>query len=1026
MSLRSLVTFDTTEQNVYFLEDSHASAEDAAQKRGSRLQRFVKMLLVAQDFVSASRGNPRSSRRLTARKFSLAPSLEEQVFTSSILTAHPVMTRSSKLMQRWGSALGMRFLSHRASLPGGLEGDGKQTPLNSPSELMAIVVETIHQTKISVARAAWKSMSGPMDKLRDEVASSKRRYETLKQQFDNARTSYLKEVSALRDEVRHRADPSLWGGFQNDASDVKFFVDPLHMLSPGELEFANAVIVEKLKMIFEANPCAAKMVDFAQVDTVKDHFLTQENDKMRNVIEQKLTALTESERERRRQNKELSVLERRLWEAKQSKQFVKEDLQAHCEQLVEETHEQIKRAEAWAKKCSDLETAIAAAEAAREETQAELKRSQQALLLLEAKHSQALKDAEMTAAPPKKPMARKSCTVHSLPDAKPVETLRARRASSRPRRSVKPDEEAPDPQETQEEAPQEKWEEAQEKQEEVRYLRVLRQKTRALAEEPPSRRPKELWEKARQLFATTAANAGPTAGHATHPAGGVQQGKEPVEMPTEHRHSHEAASPVQDHGHAETSSSKECLGLDSHGECSGALDERFGTREEHAGTEQDEGLSTQAMSYASRFRARVQQLIGTLAASTEESAAVAADFLHEHADTLCDTIARLATVLQSEAASKARMQERLSTLSGQVNSAAAALQNSPALKVDHNLEMVLQQMHGAQDVFCRLYADARQRCGGAAMLPPRRPHTAGRRGECEPRRSLAAKCCLLPLAPPSPQAESHPSSPAAPLPCMVITSSLRRGQEIAVFERKGAEEVSRNLPELVTQPITSKSLSPRPNTSHGRFCAGTDDRSVSPAVSPLPVPGRKGSRRTTPSPAAPSTPATPLSPRRTTDAAVARQRSAHKRKSGRLRPLLMAGDGHLESAEATAEVTRAVPRSPASEPVRAHARTKSMTTTDDPKEFELEPLAAEVTARCPQAQSPVGIDSAGSSASKAVEEPAQEPVPPPSPSHYGGSPWPPASPAVLLFEAPLLLPARSSSVSSVGNDLEGSCLAQED
>ncbi|CAE8650096.1 unnamed protein product [Polarella glacialis] len=121
------------------------------------------------------------------------------------------------------------------------------------------MAEAMYKVKLCIVRQCWAHFVRPATQ---ELQALTERYEGLKKQFHVARTAYLHEVSALRDELRIRPDPEELGA---GSPDIISFFDPTMSLQPPELKFACEVITEKLKMIFETNPGVQRGCNLTQL-----------------------------------------------------------------------------------------------------------------------------------------------------------------------------------------------------------------------------------------------------------------------------------------------------------------------------------------------------------------------------------------------------------------------------------------------------------------------------------------------------------------------------------------------------------------------------------------------------------------------------------------------------------------------------------------------------------------------------------------------------------------------------------------
>ncbi|CAK9010269.1 unnamed protein product [Durusdinium trenchii] len=241
----------------------------------------VRKLLIVLRLLSLGRHRRRAScsivARQSARKLADPLTEAEAEFLGKVLSFVPVMARTSKLMRP--------FLD---------EGDGS---------LHELAARTLHQAKVMTIRTVWKDL---MEPLKEEMEKFKNRNVTLQDQFREARTEFLKEISTLRDEVRIRGDPEKALG-DGHLKDVMFFFEPMKTLQPHELQYCLEVIKEKMKMIFEGNSDVTPTVNFGQVERLKELLISSEVTKHKETINQMSMEIVELERERRHLQRELAV-----------------------------------------------------------------------------------------------------------------------------------------------------------------------------------------------------------------------------------------------------------------------------------------------------------------------------------------------------------------------------------------------------------------------------------------------------------------------------------------------------------------------------------------------------------------------------------------------------------------------------------------------------------------------------------------------------------------------------------------------
>jgi len=183
--------------------------------------------------------------RKTGRDDFLSLDLDEQGFVSKVLVMPAVLWKSTRLLKSFQVQMD------------GLQAEDVSTDMQTSA--WNGMAEAMYKVKLCIVRQCWAHFVRPATQ---ELQALTERYEGLKKQFHVARTAYLHEVSALRDELRIRPDPEeLVAG----SPDIISFFDPTMSLQPPELKFACEVITEKLKMIFETNPGVQRGCNLTQL-----------------------------------------------------------------------------------------------------------------------------------------------------------------------------------------------------------------------------------------------------------------------------------------------------------------------------------------------------------------------------------------------------------------------------------------------------------------------------------------------------------------------------------------------------------------------------------------------------------------------------------------------------------------------------------------------------------------------------------------------------------------------------------------
>ncbi|CAE7642304.1 unnamed protein product [Symbiodinium sp. CCMP2592] len=331
-----------------------------AYDRPKALKPLVRKLVNVLRVLSLGRHHRRSfhssSARFAGRRLSDPYSEGEQAFLAKVLSFVPLMARSGKLM--------LPFLTEAGNKSGDL------------------AATTIHQVKILTARAVWKDLVEP---LKEEIEKSKTRHTSLQEVFNETRSEYLREVAALRDEVRIRGDPEKAMGL-GQMKDVMFFFEPMKTLQPHELQYCLEVVKEKLKMIFEENAAVTQTVNFGQVDRLKELLVNAEVAKHREILNRKTAEIMELERERRHLQRELAIVSKGYRDAQVSVEaanYVSESNVATMSQETEKLRAEIGslketrfRRESMLKKTTDE---LRAAQLERDDAMQEMKSYQQKL-----------------------------------------------------------------------------------------------------------------------------------------------------------------------------------------------------------------------------------------------------------------------------------------------------------------------------------------------------------------------------------------------------------------------------------------------------------------------------------------------------------------------------------------------------------------------------------------------------------------------------------------------------------------------
>eukprot|EP00931_Biecheleriopsis_adriatica_P097402 TRINITY_DN7117_c0_g3_i1.p1 TRINITY_DN7117_c0_g3~~TRINITY_DN7117_c0_g3_i1.p1 ORF type:complete len:694 (-),score=160.93 TRINITY_DN7117_c0_g3_i1:51-2132(-) len=155
------------------------------------------------------------------------------------------------------------------------------------------VVASVHKMKVYTLRVCWRDHIVP---LRAEVERGKFELAKAKERFAESRSSFLKELSALRDAQRCRGDPT--EGLMN--MDPMMYFGPEHMCgSTAELECLSKAVTEMVKVVFDTNPRVQKTIDFGQLERIRQQTESEEVTLLRKQLRETAKELRDmKERER--------------------------------------------------------------------------------------------------------------------------------------------------------------------------------------------------------------------------------------------------------------------------------------------------------------------------------------------------------------------------------------------------------------------------------------------------------------------------------------------------------------------------------------------------------------------------------------------------------------------------------------------------------------------------------------------------------------------------------------------------------
>eukprot|EP00931_Biecheleriopsis_adriatica_P017658 TRINITY_DN12581_c0_g1_i7.p1 TRINITY_DN12581_c0_g1~~TRINITY_DN12581_c0_g1_i7.p1 ORF type:complete len:1004 (+),score=250.22 TRINITY_DN12581_c0_g1_i7:63-3074(+) len=183
-------------------------------------------------------------------RFKGVTSDNHQLFIGSVLGSPQLMAQSARSMQ----SLHSFFFPPEAEAA-----SGAPQQLNR-SALLHEIAKVVHEVKVSTAHTCWFDV---VQSLQDT----------------KARSSYLEELSQLRDAVRVRGDP-----LNERTFDVVYQFEPLNTLEDGEKKFMLSVVRELMKMMVETNPKVVKTFDFGQVERLMSQVESKEVTDLRALV----------------------------------------------------------------------------------------------------------------------------------------------------------------------------------------------------------------------------------------------------------------------------------------------------------------------------------------------------------------------------------------------------------------------------------------------------------------------------------------------------------------------------------------------------------------------------------------------------------------------------------------------------------------------------------------------------------------------------------------------------------------------
>mmetsp|Transcript_31919 Transcript_31919/g.58486 ORF Transcript_31919/g.58486 Transcript_31919/m.58486 type:complete len:987 (+) Transcript_31919:125-3085(+) len=157
--------------------------------------------------------------------------------------------------------------------------------VRSPQEegvqhVVGLLCEAIHIAKVCTIQVCTHDVVLPM---KEALREANMKYDLLWKQFAGARTSYLKELSALRDRLRDRPDPRM--SITSKDSHKSFFFDAKDCLRFDEAEFVVNVVKEEMKIMFDADSKWKSKVDVAEIERLMEFTANLEVEKLQRQLE---------------------------------------------------------------------------------------------------------------------------------------------------------------------------------------------------------------------------------------------------------------------------------------------------------------------------------------------------------------------------------------------------------------------------------------------------------------------------------------------------------------------------------------------------------------------------------------------------------------------------------------------------------------------------------------------------------------------------------------------------------------------
>lgn len=239
-----------------WINDGSGKRSVAKSYRVASLQRAGRRLSLVRAICS-KQALPSRGSLATRYEGKVTPSLEG--FVAQVLNSSSLMRKSLELQRKF----------HEPLLgPMGKEAEGA-APLDG-KYILSQVMQTMHKLKVYTAHACWYDHVEP---AREQVQDVQAKHSELWAQFRDARHSFLKEVSMLRDELHasRYASKAIASDLQAqcasaDKADISFYFDVESLMSEEEKKFLLDACTEKLKMIMQRNPQLKQGCDLSQLD----------------------------------------------------------------------------------------------------------------------------------------------------------------------------------------------------------------------------------------------------------------------------------------------------------------------------------------------------------------------------------------------------------------------------------------------------------------------------------------------------------------------------------------------------------------------------------------------------------------------------------------------------------------------------------------------------------------------------------------------------------------------------------------